>query len=435
MCRRLDRERRETRDQTVLTSGSGSASVRRVKATLPAFCAPRPAASSGLLPLVSCLLFFVLTSALAASGQTGAADPAGSVPEQSVSYQKPGMQTIGDISSVEGVRDNYIMGYGLVVGLNGTGDGQQDVFPIQTLIGILDKMGVQTPASQVITRNVAAAFVTATLPPFADPGGHIDVNVSSAGDARSLQGGELLMTPLYGPDGKVYAVAQGQLVLGGYMAGANGNVVTVNQPTAGRIPGGALIEREASVNLTQLRNLSLLLHDADFQTAENVAHAIDRTFGVNIAVALDSRRIEVRLPGGAPGAIPNLLARLDAIPVVVHEAAKVVLNERTGTVVLGGSVSLGACTIFHGNLAIQIATQYQVSQPAPFSSGGNTVVVPQTTVRTQESNARQIQLNQGATVQDLVNGLQGIGSTARDIIAIIESMKSDGCLQASVEVD
>ena len=341
---------------------------------------------------------------------------------------------IGDITSIEGVRDNYVMGYGLVVGLSGTGDGQQDIFPVQTLIDILQKMGVQAPSGQVITRNMASVFVTATLPPFADPGTRIGVNVASTGDARSLQGGELLMTPLHGPDGQIYAVAQGPVVLGGYTAGANGNVVTVNHPTAGRIPEGAIVERQVSVDLGQLKSLSLLLHQADFLTAENVADAINQNFGNALAVAVDGRRIRLQLPAGGSGAVSRLLARLEAIPVEVHQPARVVMDERTGTVVLGGSVSLGACSIFHGNLAIQITTQYQVSQPSPLSQGGQTTVVPQTTVQAQESKAGQVSLHQGATVQDLVNGLQGIGSTARDIIAIVEAMKAEGCLQASLGV-
>lgn len=353
--------------------------------------------------------------------------------DQSSSAIRPLRVRIGDISSVEGVRDNYIMGYGLVVGLNGTGDGQQDVFPVQTLMDILQKMGVQAPAKAVITRNVAAVFVTASLPPFAHPGTRIDVNVSSTGDARSLQGGELLMTPLYGPDGKVYAVAQGPLVIGGYTAGANGNVVTVNQPTAGRIPSGGMVERAVALNLDQLKNLSLLLRDADFVTAENVANAINAKFSKSIATAVDSRRIEIKLPPGGAGSIPTLLAQLEAIPVTVHQKARIVMDERTGTVVMGGNVNLGACSIFHGNLAIQISTQYEVSQPPPFSKG-ETKVVPQTTVQAQESPAHQLQLRQGATVQDLVNGLQGIGATARDIIAIVEAMKTDGCVQAGLEV-
>ncbi|MGH9325410.1 MAG: flagellar basal body P-ring protein FlgI [Terriglobia bacterium] len=370
------------------------------------------------------LWLLVVSTAATCAAQTAPAVPA--------SLAQPETVHIGDITSVEGIRDNYIMGYGLVVGLSGTGDGQQDLFPIQTLIDILQKMGVQAPAQSVITRNVASVFVTATLPPFSLPGTRIDVDVASTGDARSIQGGDLLMTPLYGPDGQVYAVAQGPVVLGGYTAGANGNVVTINHPTAGRIPSGGLVERAVGLDLSQLKNLSLLLHDADFVTAENVANAINNNFASPIALAVNSRRIQIQLPGGGAGSVPRLLARLDAIPVSVHTRAKVVLNERNGTVVMGGNVSLGACSIFHGNLAIQITTRYQVSQPPAFSSG-QTQVVPQTTVQAQEQTARQIRLNQGATVQDLVSGLQGIGATARDIIAIVGAMKADGCLQAAVE--
>lgn len=390
--------------------------------------------------LLLALIFTVCSAALAAQPARGgqsvelASTQPVPVPVMPASYTQPREVKIGDITSVEGVRDNYIMGYGLVVGLAGTGDGQQDLFPVQTLTDILQKMGVQAPAKSVITRNVASVFVTAALPPFAHPGTRIDVNVSSTGDARSIQGGELLMTPLYGPDGQVYAVAQGPVMLGGYTAGANGNVVTVNHPTAGRIPMGGMVERDSSLNLSQLKTLSLLLHDADFMTAENVTNAINQSFGNPIAMAVDSRQIRIQLPPGGSQAIPQLLARLEAIPVAVHERAKVALDERTGTVVLGGGVTLGACSIFHGNLAIQITTQYQVSQPTPFSNTGTTQVVPQTTVQAQESNARQIHLGSGATVQDLVNGLQGIGSTARDIIAIVEAMKTDGCMNASVEV-
>ncbi len=377
------------------------------------------------LKLVSCLLITLACSAAAFAAQPDQEQPAPAAKSVQV--------RIGDISSIEGVRDNYIMGYGLVVGLNGSGDGQQDIFPVQTLMDILQKMGVQAPAKAVITRNVAAVFVTASLPPFAHPGTRIDVNVSSAGDARSLQGGELLMTPLYGPDGEVYAVAQGPLVIGGYTAGTNGNVITVNQPTAGRIPSGGMVERGVALNLADLKNLSLLLRDADFVTAENVANAINSSFSKTIATAVDSRRIEIKLPGGGVGSVPRLLARLEAIPVTVHQKARIVMDERTGTVVMGGNVNLTACSIFHGNLAIQISTQYQVSQPLPYSKG-ETKVVPQTTVRAEESPANRLQLQQGATVQDLVNGLQSIGATARDIIAIVEAMKADGCVEAGLEV-
>jgi flagellar P-ring protein FlgI len=339
---------------------------------------------------------------------------------------------IGDISSVEGIRSNPVMGYGLVVGLNGTGDQQQDIFPIQTLTNILQKMGIQTPGG-VITRNIASVFVTAMLPPFAHPGTRIDVNVASTGDAKSLQGGMLLMTPLYGADGKVYAVSQGSLVIGGYTAGANGTTVTVNHPTSGRIPGGAIVESETSVNISNLKDIYLLLHQADFDTAENTATAINQAFGKSIAQVVDSRSIHVVVPSGQPDEVPALLAKIESTPVLVHVPARVVVDEKTGTVVLGRSVTLSACSIMHGNLAVQITTELQVSQPQALSSG-QTAVVPQTTVRTQETKANRVELHQGATVQDLVNGLQAIGATSRDIIAILEGLKSAGALQADLEV-
>ena len=365
---------------------------------------------------VTLILLVMMTAVLCAFGEDTSARKA----------------SIGDITSVEGIRENPIMGYGLVVGLNGTGDQQQDIFPIQTLTNILQKMGIQTPGG-VITRNIASVFITGTLPAFAHPGTHIDVNVASTGDAKSLQGGVLLMSPLYGADGKVYAVAQGPLVLGGYTAGANGTTVTLNHPTSGRIPGGAIVERETSVDISGLKNIDLLLHQADFDTAENTAAAINQEFGKPLAQVIDSRSIHVVVPSGQPDAVPALLARIESIPVLVHVRAKVVVDEKTGTVVLGKDVTLGACSIMHGNLAVQITTELQVSQPQPFS-GGQTTVVPQTSVHAQESKANRVQINQGATVQDLVNGLQGIGATSRDIIAILEALKSSGSLQADLEV-
>jgi flagellar P-ring protein precursor FlgI len=339
---------------------------------------------------------------------------------------------IGDVTTVEGVRDNPLVGYGLAVGLNGTGDRQQTLFSMQTLANILRKMGVQVPGAVILARNVASVFVTANLPPFARPGQRLDVDVASTGDAKSLEGGVLLLTPLYGSDGKVYAVAQGPLVLGGYTAGGRGNQVQVNHPTTGRIPAGALVERDTAIDLTQMKTISLLLREPDFITAQNAASAINQSFGKGVATAVDGRRIEIPVAAvGQP--VPEVLARIEALPIAVHPRARVVINERTGTVVMGKEVSLGAASILHGNLAIEITTVFQVSQPAPLSSG-QTVVVPQTTVQAQEQPAHRVELKEGATVEDLVNGLQAIGATARDIIAILEALKAAGSLQAELEV-
>jgi len=364
-------------------------------------------------------------SVLFAAGHALAAD----IPEIKRSVR------IGDISTVEGVRDNPLVGYGLVAGLNGTGDRQQTVFSMQTLASILKKMGVQAPAAVIVARNVASVFVTASLPPFARPGTQIDVNVASTGDAKSLEGGVLLLTPLYGPDGQPYAVAQGPLVLGGYTGGGRmGTGVTVNHPTTGRIPAGALVERDTSVDLSRMQKVNLLLRESDFTTAQNAATAINSSLKKSVATAVDGRRVEIVMAGVSGQTVPDLLALIEDLPITVHERAKVVVNERTGTVVLGRNVSLGAASILHGNLAVEITTVYQVSQPAPLSNTGQTKIVPQTTVQTQESPAHKVELKEGATVEDLVNGLQAIGATARDIIAILEALRDAGSLQAQLQV-
>jgi flagellar P-ring protein precursor FlgI len=343
---------------------------------------------------------------------------------------------IQDISTVEGVRENSLIGYGMVVGLNNSGDRQQTLFPAQTLVNILRKMGVQVPSNeltQMQVRNIAAVFITATLPPFSSPGTRIDVNVSSVGDAKSLEGGILLLSPLYGPDGQTYATAQGPVVLGGYTAGTRVNSVQVNHPTSGRVPGGGLVERDTSVDLAKLNKLSLLLREYDFATSQAVAQAINSRFGENWARAVDGRRIEIRLPDASRESVSRVLAQIEDLTVGVQESAKVVVNERTGTIVMGQHVSLSACSILHGNLAIEITTQFQVSQPQSLSQG-QTTVVPQTTVRAKESAANRVELREGATVQELISGLQGIGATARDIVAILEAIKAAGALQAELEV-
>lgn len=338
---------------------------------------------------------------------------------------------IRDITSVEGVRENPVLGYGMVVGLRGTGDRQQTVFSVQTLTNILQRMGVQVSPTAVKVNNVAAVFVTANLPAFARPGTRLDVTVSSVGDAKSLEGGLLLLTPLYGADGKVYGQAQGALTLGGYSAGGAGNTKQVNHPTVARIPGGGMVERDTSVDLHQLGKLSLLLSDPNFSTAEQVVGAINKEFGREIAFAADSRRIDI--DPAAATSLPALLARVENLPVEVHRRARVVVNERTGTVVMGRDVRLGAVSILHGNFSIEVATEFTVSQPAPFSRG-ETEVVPQPSVRAEETPARRVELTEGASVEQLVSGLQKIGATARDVIAILQAIKAAGALQADLEV-
>ncbi len=340
---------------------------------------------------------------------------------------------IRDLAEVEGVRDNPLMGYGVVVGLKGTGDKQQTLFTNSSLANILLRMGVQTPGATIIVKNVAAVFVTATLPPFAPPGTKLDVTVSSAGDARSLEGGLLLLTPLYAADGMVYAEAQGPLALGGYSEGGKANGKQVNHPTVGRIPSGGLVERDSSVDLTKVSKVSILLREADFGTAIGVSDAINQDLGAGSADAIDARRIDIATGAGHGVTVPALLARIENIEVGVHRRARVVVNERTGTVVMGRDVHLGAVSILHGNLSIEVSTKIEVSQPSPLSRG-QTTVTPETTIKTDEQPTRRIELGEGASVEELVNGLQKIGATARDVIAILQAIKAAGALEADLEV-
>lgn len=343
---------------------------------------------------------------------------------------------IRDIASVEGVRENPVLGYGMVVGLKGTGDRQQTIFTTQTLANVLQHLGVQIPAgvaTPVTVKNVAAVFVTASLPPFAAPGARLDVTVASIGDARSLEGGLLLLTPLYGADGKVYAAAQGAVTIGGYSAGSGANTKQVNHPTTGRIPGGALVERDSSLDLRRLDKLSLLLADANFSTAKAMADSINHEFGNGAAVPVDSRRVDVDTAATRVGNLPTLLARIESLEVEVHRRAKVVVNERTGTIVLGQEVRLGAVSILHGNISIEVATSYQVSQPNALAAG-HTAVVPETAVKAEESEVKRVALSEGASVEQLVSGLQKIGATSRDVIAILQAVKAAGALEADLEV-
>jgi flagellar P-ring protein precursor FlgI len=352
--------------------------------------------------------------------------------------EAPGqLARIKDVATIEGIRDNQLVGYGLVVGLRGTGDSSQTVFPAQTLVSALERMGITVPqtgsnsASNMQVKNMAAVFVVATLPPFSRPGYKVDITASSAGDARSLEGGILLMTPLYGPDGQIYAQAQGALVLGGYMASGGGNTKLSNHPTTARIPGGALVERPVPFDLKQMHTVSVVLNDADFHTAEQMAAAIDRSLGSARAHAVDSRRVEI-------AATPNedmasLLDKVEGVEVDVFPRARVVVNERTGTVVIGGTVRLQPVSILHGGLSVNVISEIMVSQPNP-GSAGTTQVVQQTTVQAEDKPVNHIDLKAGATVEDLVQELQRTGAGARDVISILQAMKEAGALEADLEV-
>jgi flagellar P-ring protein precursor FlgI len=338
---------------------------------------------------------------------------------------------IKDISSIEGIRDNQLVGYGIVVGLQGTGDSQQTTFPVQTLTSTLLRMGVSVPAASIRIQNLAAVFVAATLPPFARPGTKLDITVSSAGDARSLEGGLLLMTPLYGADGKIYAQAQGPLVVGGYSVSVNGNVKQFNHPNTARVPLGAMVERGVPLELEGRKQFSLLLNDADFRSAEAMEKAINLELGRNAARVVDSRQIDLSVTNGED--IPALLAQVESVEVPIYPRAKVIVNERTGTVVIGGTVVLQPVSILHGGLAVNVVSDFQVSQPNSFSSG-TTQVVQQTRIDAQDKPVNRIELKQGATVDDLVRSLQTIGASARDVISILQAMKSAGALEAEIEV-
>jgi flagellar P-ring protein precursor FlgI len=349
----------------------------------------------------------------------------------------PQLARVKDVATIEGIRDNQLVGYGLVVGLRGTGDSSQTVFPAQTLISVLERMGITVPqtgsnsASNMQVKNMAGVFVVATLPPFTRPGYKMDITVSSAGDARSLEGGILLMTPLYGPDGQIYAQAQGSLVLGGYVASSGGNTKQLNHPTTARIPGGALVERLAPFDLKQMHTVSVVLNDADFHTAARMAAAINRALGSVRAHAADSRRVDIAATPDEDIAV--LLDQVEAVEVEVFPRARVVVNERTGTVVIGGTVRLQPVSILHGGLSVNVITESKVSQPNPGSSG-TTQVVEQTSVQAQDKPVNRIDLKEGATVEDLVQELQRTGAGARDVISILQAMKEAGALEADLDV-
>ena len=342
---------------------------------------------------------------------------------------------IRDLASLEGVRDNQLLGYGLVVGLNGTGDKVTTVFPAQTLTNLLSRMGVTVQPSAIQVKNTAAVIVTATLPPFGQPGARLDVTVAAVGDASNLQGGLLVMTPLKGPDNQVYAVAQGSVVTGGFVAGARGGTKTVNHPTAGRIPNGAIIERVAP-SVEPRERLRLQLRNPDYATAARITRAIDERFGekqAGVAHADNSGLIAVEVPTNFRSHPVDFIAALQELSVDADHAARVVVNERTGTVVMGRDVTISPVTILHGPLTVEIQTTETVSQPLPMSKG-ETVVAPQTRIAAKQEPVKNVSLKAGATVDELVRALVATGSTPRDIIAVLQALKAVGAIEAELEI-
>lgn len=343
---------------------------------------------------------------------------------------------IKDITDVEGVRDNLLVGYGLVVGLQGSGDTLRNTsFTQQSLTAMLERLGVNTRGTELKTENVAAVMVTANLPPFASQGSRIDVSVSALGDAKSLQGGTLLVTPLMGADGEVYAVAQGPLAVGGFTAQGEAASVTRGVPTNGRIANGAIVEREIDFDLASLRNLRLSLRNPDITTATRVASAINSFLGQSAAVAQNPTAVELRIPQGYRGSVIDLLTDVEQLRIQPDLPARVVIDESSGVIVMGHNVRVSTVAIAQGNLTVRITETPQVSQPNPFAEQGDTVVVPRTDIEVDEDEERRLAIVEGSvSLQELVNGLNSLGIGPRDMITILQSIKAAGALQAEIEV-
>lgn len=339
-----------------------------------------------------------------------------------------------DIATFRGVRPNQLVGYGLVVGLAGSGDGSDALFTLQSMSSMLEKMGVTVNPEDIKVKNVAAVMVTCELPPFARTGSRLDALVNSIGDAKALQGGTLLMTPLKGADGQVYALAQGPVATGGFTVGASsGDKVQKNFTTVGRVVQGASVEREIPFNLNQADSLTLALNKPDFTTATRVAQSINASVG-NVARTQDSGSIQVAVPPAFVGNIPALIAAIETLSVTPDSVSRVVINERTGTVIMGEGVRISTVAIAHGNLSVEIRTSYNVSQPMPFSETGRTVVTPDTQTSVREGRAPLQIVSSGVSIGDVVRALNALGVTPRDLISILQALKAAGALQAELEI-
>jgi flagellar P-ring protein FlgI len=348
-------------------------------------------------------------------------------------------ERIKDLANIQGVRSNQLIGYGLVVGLDGTGDQTtQTPFTLQSTLNMLQSLGVTLPPgtySQIQLKNVAAVIVTANLPPFAQIGQNLDVTVSAMGNAKTLRGGTLLLTPLKGADGQVYAMSQGNVVIGGASASANGSSATINQLNAGRISAGATVERTIPSNLLGMEMVSLELRHSDFSTASIVTSAINKRFGKPIAFAQDSRVIQIDPNTVENGNRVQFLAALESIDVIPAKGeAKVILNARTGSIVLNQTVELENCAVAHGNLTVVISTTPVISQPSAFSNTGNTVEAKVSQVSLNQDPGNVIQLAGGASLSDVVRGLNAVGATPQDLVAILQAIKAAGSLRAELEI-
>lgn len=349
-------------------------------------------------------------------------------------------ERIKDLASIAGVRSNQLIGYGLVVGLDGSGDQTtQTPFTVQSVISMLQQLGVNLPqgGSQLQLKNVAAVMVTASLPPFSQPGQTLDITVSSMGNAKSLRGGTLLMTPLKGADGQVYGMAQGNILVGGVGVqaggGGGGNSLTVNHLSVGKIANGATVERAVPTNLGEGNMIKLELNNADFATASRVVEAINDKYGAGIAYALDSRVIRVQAPSSSDQRVSFIGVLQDMQINPAEQPAKVIMNARTGSVVMNRSVTLDTCAISHGNLSVTVSTDTQVSQPNPLS-GGRTVVTQNPQVGIKQDSGKVMLIKGGASLADVVKALNAIGATPQDLLSILQAMKAAGSLHAELEI-
>jgi flagellar P-ring protein FlgI len=341
---------------------------------------------------------------------------------------------IKDLANIEGIRQNQLIGYGLVVGLNGTGDTLNNTpFTKQSLQAMLERLGVNIRGQQIRTGNVAAVMVTANLPPFATQGTRIDVTASAMGDSKSLEGGTLLVTPLLGADGNVYAVAQGSLAIGGFQAEGQAAKITRGVPTVGRLPNGAIIEREIDFALNSLGQLRLALRNPDFTTAKRIAVAVNDYMGAPVAEPLDPSTVQLTMPKKFPENVVAMLTDIEQLQVEPDEAAKIVIDERSGVIVIGRDVRVSTVAVAQGNLTVSISESPQASQPAPFSRG-RTRVVPRTQVGVQEEGRRLALMSEGVSLQQVVDGLNALGIGPRDLIAILQAIKAAGAIQADIEV-
>jgi len=348
---------------------------------------------------------------------------------------KGGSVRIKDIAMISGARDNQLVGYGLVAGLAGEGDKNM-VYTVQSIANMLQRFGVTVPAATLQSKNVAAVMITADIPAFARSGARLDVNVSSLGDAKSLQGGVLLQTPLVGADGKVYAVAQGALSVGGFSAGqggAGGATVQKNHPTVAQIIGGALVEKEIPATIVRDNRIDLLLRESDFTSAARLASAVNLVF-TNSAQALDASTVRVQVPAGSSQFPVDFIARLEAIELTPDTPARIIINERTGTIVANSRIRISNCAVSHGNLTISIASTLDVSQPNALSETGTTVVTPRTETTVTEQKGALIPIQSAPSVEKVASSLNALGVTPRDMIAIFQAMKQAGALQAELVI-